>query len=170
MIRRAAPVDLPALGALGAHLMRFHYGLDPRRFLSPGDDPESGYAWFLETQLQEPESVIFIAELNGAVAGYVHAGLEPISWKELRGPAGFIYDIVVTEHARRSGIATELMKAGIGWLREHGAPRAMLWTATGNIAAQRLFEAFGFRRTMTEMTLELDEHDGAADETPEELS
>jgi RimJ/RimL family protein N-acetyltransferase len=31
----------------------------------------------------------------------------------------------------------------------------MLWTAEQNLAAQRLFEQAGFRRTMIEMTREL---------------
>jgi RimJ/RimL family protein N-acetyltransferase len=41
------------------------------------------------------------------------------------------------------------------WLKAHGAPRVMLWTAERNHAAQRLFEQAGFRRTMIEMTREL---------------
>jgi len=39
-------------------------------------------------------------------------------------------------------------------LAEKGAQRVVLMTATGNESAQRLFERFGFRRTMIEMTLE----------------
>jgi len=34
-------------------------------------------------------------------------------------------------------------------------PRAILWTADQNHAAQQLFTRIGFRRTMVEMTLEL---------------
>jgi ribosomal protein S18 acetylase RimI-like enzyme len=154
-IRPATRADLDALGRLGALLMRTHYAFDSDRFLPPGDHPESGYAWFLETQLGDADVVVFIAERNGDVAGYVYAGLEPLSWKELRPPAGFIHDIVVDERARRAGVARKLLAAAIGWLREQGAPRVMLWTATQNERAQRLFEAAGFRRTMVEMTLEL---------------
>ena len=155
LIRRARSSDLIALGRLGALLMRTHHAFDPQRFLPPGDDPESGYAWFLETQLKEPEAVVFVAERDGDVVGYVYAGLEPLSWKELRGPAGFIHDIVVDESARSSGLARQLLSAAISWLREQGAPRVMLWTATDNTVAHRLFETAGFRRTMVEMTLEL---------------
>jgi ribosomal protein S18 acetylase RimI-like enzyme len=155
VIRRATRADLPALGPLGALLMRTHHAFDPQRFLPPGDDPESGYAWFLETQLNEPEAVVFVAERDEGVVGYVYAGLEPLSWKELRGPAGFIHDIVVDESARSSGVARQLLSAAISWLREQGAPRAMLWTATDNAGAHRLFESAGFRKTMVEMTLEL---------------
>jgi ribosomal protein S18 acetylase RimI-like enzyme len=155
LVRRATRDDLPALGRLGALLMRTHYAFDSQRFLPPGDDPEGGYAWFLETQLNEPDVIVLVAERGDGVVGYVYAGLEPLSWKELRGAAGFVHDIVVDESARSTGIARQLLSAATAWLQEHGAPRVVLWTATGNASAHRLFENAGFRRTMVEMTLEL---------------
>jgi GNAT superfamily N-acetyltransferase len=79
-----------------------------------------------------------------------------MSWKELRGPAGFIHDIVVDEGARGSGAARALLAAAIIWLRDHGAPRVILWTASQNTRAQQIFEAAGFRKTMIEMTLEVE--------------
>ena len=154
VIRRARKDDLPALGRMGGMLMREHYAFDANRFMAPGDDPEGGYAWFLGTQLNESDVAVFVAERDGAVVGYVYAGLEGQSWKELREAAGFIHDIVVDETARRTGVAAELMGAASAWLREQGAPRVMLWTAEPNIGAQRLFEKLGFRRTMVEMTRE----------------
>jgi ribosomal protein S18 acetylase RimI-like enzyme len=155
MIRRATSADLEPLGRLGALLMRTHYAFDRQRFLAPGDDPEGGYAWFLETQLSDADVAVFVADRAGAIVGYIYVGLEKMSWRELRGPAGFIHDIVVDESARQTGVARALLSAAIDWLREQGAPRVMLWTATQNDRAQRLFEAAGFRRTMVEMTLEL---------------
>jgi len=154
-IRPAVEGDLATLGRLGASLMRVHYGFDSRRFLAPGDNPEAGYAWFLGTQLRESDVVVLVAEQEGPVLGYVYAGLEPLSWKELRGPAGFIHDVVVEEAARHQGVATALIEAAIVWLTEHGAPRVVLWTAEQNAPAQRLFAGQGFRRTMIEMTREL---------------
>lgn len=154
-IRRAAAADLPSLGRLGALLMRTHYEFDPQRFMNPGGDPESGYAWFLGSMLQEEDAAIFVAEHEGVVGGYVYAALEPLSWKELRDAAGFIHDIAVDEAYRGQGVGLALMEAARDWLRSRGAPRVVLWTASGNGSAQRLFDRLGFRRTMVEMTLEL---------------
>jgi len=154
-IRRAQRQDLEALGRLGAMLMRTHYAFDSLRFLPPGETAESGYAWFLGSVMDSPDGAVFVAEDGDAIAGYVYAAMEPLSWKELRGPAGFIHDIAVREEARRSGIAAQLLRTAIDWLREHGAPHVVLWTATPNEAAQGLFRRFGFRDTMVEMTLEL---------------
>jgi ribosomal protein S18 acetylase RimI-like enzyme len=155
VIRRATRADLPALGRLGALLMRTHYGFDPDRFMAPGSDPESGYTRFLATQLAEGDVVVLVAERANEVIGYVYAGLEPQSWKELREPAGFIHDVAVLEHDRRTGVARALVEAALEWLRERGAPRALLCTAEQNHAAQQLFDLMGFRRTMIEMTKEL---------------
>jgi ribosomal protein S18 acetylase RimI-like enzyme len=155
-IRRAIEADLPALGKLGALLLRTHYEFDRRRFMAPGEQPDEGYAWFLGTQLREGDSAVFVAEQpDGRVAGYVWASLEPQSWKELRDAAGFIQDIVVDEGARGAGIAAALLEVAIAWMKDRGAPRVLLWTAEPNAVAQRLFERLGFRRTMIEMTREL---------------
>jgi ribosomal protein S18 acetylase RimI-like enzyme len=153
-LRRADGRDLPALGRLGGSLVRLHHGFDRQRFMAPQENIDEGYGWFLGTQLAEPDVVVFVAEVDAQVVGYVYAGLEPMSWKELREPAGFIHDVVVEEAARGRGIATELVETASRWLLEHGAPRVMLWTASQNPAAQRLFKRLGFRSTMMEMTRE----------------
>jgi ribosomal protein S18 acetylase RimI-like enzyme len=155
VIREATKDDLPALGRLGALLMHAHYQFDAQRFLPAGHDAEEGYAWFLGTQLRKQDVAIFVAEREGEVLGYVYAGIEPLSWKELRDECGFIHDIVVDEQGRRSGLATALIARAIEWLRERGMPRVVLWTAAPNDVAQRLFTSLGFRHTMLEMTLEL---------------
>jgi ribosomal protein S18 acetylase RimI-like enzyme len=154
-IRRAAPEDLDALGRLGALLMRAHYEFDPKRFMHPGSHAEQGYAAFLATQLDDPESLVLVAVHGDEVRGYVYAAIEPRSWKELRDRAGFIHDVVVEEVSRRVGIADALLDYALRWLREQRVPRVILWTAAANGQAQRLFIRKGFRTTMHEMTFEL---------------
>jgi len=155
-IRKAERRDAEALGRLGVMLMRTHYAFDPQRFLAPVEGSERGYASFLAGMLDSPDDCVFVAEDEGGrIAGYVFAALEPLSWKELRGPAGFIHDVAVAEDARRAGVATQLLRAAIEWLREHGAPRVLLWTAAPNEPARRLFHRLGFRDTAVEMTMEL---------------
>ena len=155
VVRKAERSDLPVLGRLGAMLMRTHYAFDAQRFLAPGKGAEAGYASFLGGVLDSPDDCVFVAEQDGAIIGYVYAALEPLSWKELRGPAGFIHDIAIADQARRSGIGTALVERAIEWLRERGAPRVILGTAASNQGAQALFRRLGFRETMIEMTMEL---------------
>jgi ribosomal protein S18 acetylase RimI-like enzyme len=154
-IRRAEERDLQAVGRLGARLLRDHHAFDPLRFMAPRGNTEAGYAWFLGTQLQRDDAAVFVAERDGHVVGYVYAGIEPQSWKELREEAGFIHDVYVDDTARRCGVATALVEAATVWLAERGMPRIVLWTAAPNEAARRFFERLGFRHTMTEMTREI---------------
>jgi GNAT superfamily N-acetyltransferase len=155
VIRPAEPRDAAQLGRLGGLLMRTHAAFDPLRFLPPGDDPDTGYADFLASQLDDPAVVVLVAEREQTIVGYIYAGIEPLSWKELRDEAGFVHDIVIGEDARGGGVGRALLDAAVEWLRARGAPRVMLWTAVLNEPARRLFASRGFRETMVEMTLEL---------------
>jgi GNAT superfamily N-acetyltransferase len=154
VIRQAEKRDLPALGRLGASLVRAHYAFDSQRFMAPRVGLEKGYAWFLGTQLEEKGTVIFVAERRDQIIGYVYAGVEEKSWQELRDVAGFVHDVVVEESERREGIGSRLVEEAAAWLAARGVPRVMLWTAQQNARGQRLFEKLGFRRTMVEMTRE----------------
>jgi ribosomal protein S18 acetylase RimI-like enzyme len=76
----------------------------------------------------------------------------------LRGPAGVLHDIVVDPAHRGRGVGRALLDATLAELKTRGAPRVVLSTAERNEPAQRLFARAGFRRTMIEMTRELDGH------------
>jgi ribosomal protein S18 acetylase RimI-like enzyme len=153
-IRGAAPADIPAIGRLGALLVRTHHDLDPERFIAATPGTENAYGSFLGTQLDGPTIVILVAERNGEVIGYTYAGVEGTDYMSLRGPAGVLYDIVVDLAHRRRGVGRMLLDATLEALKSRGAPRVVLSTAERNDSAQRLFERAGFRRTMIEMTRE----------------
>ncbi len=154
VIRPAVAADKAALGRLGAELLRLHHGFDAERFLPPGPQSEEGYGRFLAAARREDDTVVLVAEHDGEIVGYVFAGVEPRSWKELRDRAGFIHDVLVVESARGTGTGARLVEAAAEWLLARGVPRVMLWTAEKNGPAQRLFARLGFRRTMIEMTRE----------------
>jgi ribosomal protein S18 acetylase RimI-like enzyme len=155
-IRPATPDDLPTLGRLGALLVRTHHAFDPKRFIAAPPHTETGYASYLGEQLRVPNVVVLVAVHGGRVVGYTYAGMEGRDYMSLRGPAGVLYDIVVDPNHRRGGIGRKLLDATMAALKERGAPRVVLSTAEQNEAAQRLFAGAGFRRTMIEMTRELD--------------
>lgn len=155
-IRPAAPADLAAIGRLGALLVGMHHDFDPERFIAATPKTEHGYASFLGTQLEKPNVVVLVAERDGEVLGYTYAGVEGRDYMSLRGPAGVLYDIVVDPSRRGSGVGRMLLDATLEALAALGPPRVVLSTAERNEPAQRLFARGGFRRTMVEMTRELD--------------
>src|SRR5262245_22223613 len=153
IIRDARPSDQERLGRYGAALMRQHHDADPERFIQV-EHPEAGYGRFLVSQLADPDSIVLVAEVAGAVVGYIWAAVEGISWKDLRGPCGFVHDIYVDESARGQGAGRKLMRAAVDWIHGKGRTQVVLWTKTQNDHAKNLFRALGFRYTMTEMTLD----------------
>lgn len=138
-------------------LVREHHDFDPKRFVPATSETESGYGWYLGTQIGKPDVLVLVAEEGGAVIGYVYAGVEGRDYMALRGPAGALYDVVVDPSRRRNGAGRMLVEAALEFLKQRGAPRVVLSTATQNGSAQRLFERIGFRSTMIEMTAELTE-------------
>ena len=157
IIRRATPADLPEIGRLGALLIEEHYGFDQLRFLAARPGMQEGYASFMSAQLEDPNTAVLVADDNGDVIGYAFAAVEGYDYMALRGPAGVLHDVIVAPEHRGRGVGRLLLEATLAFFRSRGTPRVVLSTAARNEAAQRLFASMGFRRTMIEMTRELDD-------------
>ncbi len=157
VVRRATPADLPGIGRLGALLVEAHYDFDPRRFLAASQRTPVEYASFIGTQLKGEDKAVLVADDDGHVVGYAYAAVEGYNYMALRGPAGVLHDIIVDPEHRGRGVGRLLLDAALEFFRSRGVPRVVLSTAERNEAAQRLFASVGFRRTMVEMTRELDD-------------
>jgi ribosomal protein S18 acetylase RimI-like enzyme len=157
IIRAATAADLPRVGRLGALLVEAHYNLDAKRFLATKPRTPLDYASFLATQLGKPDVAVLVADENGDVIGYAYAAVEGYDYMSLRGPAGVVHDILVDPESRGRGVGRLLLESALGFLKARGAPRVVLTTAEKNEAARRMFARAGFRRTMIEMTRELDD-------------
>jgi ribosomal protein S18 acetylase RimI-like enzyme len=157
IVRRATPADLSRIGRLGALLVKEHYDFDPQRFLAARPGTPAGYASFMGTQLEDPDIAVLVADDNGDVIGYAYAAVEGYDYMALRGPAGVLHDVIVDPAHRGQGVGRLLLDATLAFFRSRGVPRVVLSTAARNEAAQRLFTSMGFRRTMIEMTRELDD-------------
>jgi len=155
-VRHATSADLATIGRLGALLVKEHHDFDSRRFLAVRERTSADYAAFLSRQLDNREVAVLVAEESGNVIGYSYATLEGYDYLALRGPAGVLHDIIVEPEHRGRGVGRLLLEATLAHLKSRGAPRVVLATAEHNEPAQRLFASAGFRRTMVEMTRELD--------------
>lgn len=111
----------------------------------------------MSTQLEDPDAAVLVVDDRGDVVGYAYAAVEGYDYMALRGLAGVLHDIIVEPGHRGRGVGRLLLHAALEFLRPRGAPREVLSTAERNETAQRLFAGAGFRRTMIEMTRELDD-------------
>lgn len=156
LVRPATSADALTLGRLGALLVQEHHDFDPRRFIAATASTSGHYGSFLGEQMAEPDVVLLVAEQDGQVIGYAYGAIEGYDWMALRGPAAVIHDLIVDPEYRGRGVGRALMNAMIATLTARGAPRLVLSTADRNESAQRFFERAGFRRTMIELTRELE--------------
>jgi ribosomal protein S18 acetylase RimI-like enzyme len=156
LIRRAKRSEVGAVARMAAALVREHHALDSRRFMLI-EPVETGYRAWLDKEVGRRGAVILVAEEDIEIVGYAYGTLEARNWSELLDACGKLNDLYVARHVRHRGIGRRLMEAMLIELKALGAPRVVLMSAEGNRGAQTFFASLGFRRTMIEMTRELDE-------------
>jgi len=155
LVRPARAEDLPAVSRLAAELVRLHHRLDAPRFMLI-EPLEDGYQWFFSRELKRKDARILVAEESDRILGYAYATMEGRNWNDLLDACGKLNDLYVDAAARRRGTARALVEATFAWFRERQAPRVVLLSAWQNPDAHAFFETLGFRRTMVEMTAELE--------------
>ena len=140
---------------MAAALVREHHRLDSQRFMLV-EPVEVGYRDWLGKEITRRGALILVAEEDLEIVGYAYGALESRNWNDLLDACGKLHDVYVVDGARRRGLATRLVESMLLELKALGAPRIVLMSADGNRAAQGFFQSLGFRRTMIEMTRELE--------------
>lgn len=132
--RRATLDDLDALAPLFDAYRQF-YG-QPADLTRARD--------FLHARLSKDQSIVFLAESDGAAAGFTQ--LYPL-FSSVRAVRTFLLnDLFVAEHARRRGVAQALLSAAGEYGKREGAIRLDLETMPDNHAAQALYRGQGWRQ------------------------
>jgi ribosomal protein S18 acetylase RimI-like enzyme len=101
---------------------------------------------FLQARLGAGDSVVYLAEEEGAVVGFVQ--LYPLysSTAPRPGRIWLLNDLYVTSDARGRGVGRQLMDRARQLAEETGARSIELTTAGSNTRAQALYESLGYRR------------------------
>lgn len=81
----------------------------------------------------------WVAEEDGRIVGFVVAGRQPVR-------VGHIITIDILEGFRRRGIGKKLMGIAESWARRARLELMFLETAEDNLAAQKFYEARGYRK------------------------
>ncbi|MHC4822452.1 MAG: GNAT family N-acetyltransferase [Planctomycetota bacterium] len=126
-----------------------------RCFYEQSSDKERARA-FLADRLQAEDSVILLAVSgsSGGNPGSVDTSYAPADGFTQLYPLftsvgtqriWLLNDLFVAPHARRRGVARDLMEAAVDFGREDGAKAVDLATKKGNSGAKALYESLGFR-------------------------
>lgn len=111
-------------------------------------------AAYLSARIGNGESVVLLAEVDGAAVGF--AQCYP-TWASLElAPAWVLYDLFVDPAARGRGVGRVLLRAVAERARAAGATTAVLETAYTNTPAQALYESEGWVRDTTYRTYALE--------------
>jgi len=137
-VRRATADDLDALAPLFDAYRRF--------YRQPGDLPRAR-AW-LADRLARHESVVLLAERDGAAAGFTQ--LYPVFSSVRTARTWLLNDLFVAERARRTGVARRLLDAAARFARDDGAAGLMLETTRDNAPARALYRAAGWHEDDTQ--------------------
>jgi ribosomal protein S18 acetylase RimI-like enzyme len=141
-VRPAEPRDADAVLALMEGLTRPAVAEDPA--------PQRGV--FL-AHLEHDDAELFVAELDGEVAGAVSLWIQPrLNWTT---PQAWIPDLYVDPAFRRRGIARALLDASVDEARRRGCHRLVLESGHHRAEAHQLYESYGFAHYARAYALEL---------------
>lgn len=116
------------------------------------DDPGPQRDVFLQ-HLEREDAKVFVAELDGQVAGAVSLWFQPrLNWTT---PQAWIPDLYVEPAFRRRGAARALLDACVEEARSRGCHRLVLESGHHRAEAHRLYEQYGFEHYARAYALEL---------------
>ena len=107
-------------------------------------DADARAAKLFAAQIQSPNEVIFLAEVDGECVGIlrcIHSSGSP-----LLDPAqyGYVSSVYVVPKARERGVLRALLGAADAWCAERGLDEMRLHNAADNPLANAAWEALGF--------------------------
>ena len=156
VIRYACEADIPGILSLLQQVGQVHHLIRPDIFPA-GTIKYDASA--LQQLLQDADRPIFVADLDGNVAGYcfcVHKRIEAGTCSVQRAEL-YIDDLCVDENCRRMGIARALYHHALSHSKTLGCQSLTLNVWCGNDGAMRFYEEMGLRPRNVMMEIPLEE-------------
>ncbi len=102
---------------------------------------ERPFAASLAGDLDDPDSAVWIGEIDGAPVGYAVAAVETLQTGETLGR---VTDLYVTPGAREVSVGEALIGEVLRWCDARGCSGVDSLALPGNRATKNFFETFGF--------------------------
>lgn len=151
IIRPVKEADADRVGELWKALIQHHRMLD-EAMPTPAADGAYRYAQRVRNSQHDDQTVVFVAEVDGEIAGYVMGvivDLLPEMFEEERG--GFLADIYVDPAYRQQGLGRGLVKALKNWFRGREVDYFEWYVAAANMDAIAFWRTLGGRDVMLRM-------------------
>jgi ribosomal protein S18 acetylase RimI-like enzyme len=140
VVETLTPQDDDGLAAAGRLLRDFNNEYD-----EPSPEPEV-LAGLLRTRIADGNATVLLArDEDGVPVGVAALRLQPSLWSNAM--EAYLAELYVVPARRGQGFGRELLTAVLDTSRAAGADYAFLITSEDDHAAQRAYEAAGFRRT-----------------------
>ena len=165
-VRAARMADEAEILALVREEMKAHERADPRFKLRA--DAGDRYAVYLRDRMRDLDSTVFVAELDGRIAGL---GIGSIRKQETFfevGRFGYVSDLVVAPALRRHGIGRVLFERISLWLRGLGIEVVRLHVATRSDSARAFWKSLGADEFLAEAWIDLRKVDAPSGDESDE--
>jgi GNAT superfamily N-acetyltransferase len=142
--RPARPEDVDAVADLPVRSWQWAYaGLLPDDLLAGLRVEDRVPQWQRRIESDDPDHVLLLADLDGAVVGFVAVGA---GRAQVGGPDfGELMAIYLVPAVAGTGTGRALHDAGLAWLTDRGFTVARLWVLSTNARARGFYERMGWR-------------------------
>lgn len=153
-IRECVLADTDSFSRLFSLVEPQHRKALPRRFRRP---PPGYPTEFLKQTLSDRLSKIFVADLDGEVAGYVCIRIKEWPNHPILKPGKFvsIEELVVSPSARRQGIGCRLIAHVEEFAKKRGTLHLELHVWGFNRAAEEFYEDLGYKTSRKHLSKDL---------------
>lgn len=141
-IRRVTPADVDRLKAIRLRAVRHDPDAFESTVASQEAQPDEAWQAWAGASSAGNDQVLFIAETESTVVGLVGAFRSETEPRRM-----VLISMWVEPSARRSGVATALVRSVVRWASTADADEVSLWVVDGNDGAVATYRHFGFEFT-----------------------
>jgi diamine N-acetyltransferase len=150
VLRRAESGDAERLSALGYATFRETF-LDGFAIPYPAEDLAAFVAATYTPEafarkLADPRQMTWIVERQGEAVAYANAGPCGLPHPQVEPGHLELHRLYILRAAQGSGLGRTLLETALGWMEAQSSGPLWLGVWSGNLKAQRLYEAYGFRK------------------------